>query len=213
MQDLELNERNAKQAILLIWIVLVLKIVSLASGYAHYNLLQTIASGTEVSEERIDESDSRESIIAWISVIVFIVSVITFIRWFKRAYSNLHKKVNNLSYTAGWAVGSWFVPIINLYRPYKIMKELYLETKKIVNKENLSTHLLVPWWVLWLTYCSMSKVIARSLLSAKTLEGIIYATGLDMIGNIIGIILALITIKVIEDYSKAESLLNMNNEE
>ncbi len=58
--------------------------------------------------------------------------------WFRRAYFNLHQKVSYLSHSEGWAAGSWFVPIVNLYRPYQIMKEIYVETKELFTKRGLS---------------------------------------------------------------------------
>ncbi len=34
------------------------------------------------------------------------------------------------------AVGAWFTSIVNLYSPYQIMKELYVETVKFLKKSN-----------------------------------------------------------------------------
>jgi hypothetical protein len=123
--------------------------------------------------------------------------------WFKRAYFNLHQKVKNLSYSVDWAVGSWFVPILNFFRPYQIMKELYQETKKLllnkglITEDSLSTKYIGLWWTLWI----IGGIIAR-LAFKFTINNILLITD-----NIIGIFLALITIKVIKDYSKVEPLL------
>jgi heme/copper-type cytochrome/quinol oxidase subunit 2 len=207
MEKLEPNGQRAKKAITLLWIVLSLEVLMLISGYFQYDLLQTIANGGEISAEAAERNDLREFIIGVISFIAFFVYTITFLLWFKRAYSNLHKKTTGLSYTAGWAVGSWFVPIINFYRPYKIMKELYCETKKILNDETISTCLLGWWWAFFLIEGSINKIIFRYSLKAETIEQLISSTVASMIGNIISISFALITIKVIKDYSKMESLL------
>jgi hypothetical protein len=206
MQELEPNEQRAKQAILLIWIVLALEVASLASGYSQYNLLQAAASGVEIPDETLDANDLRESAIAIIYLIAFIISAIAFIRWFECAYSNLHKKVTNLSYKASWASLGWFVPILCFYRPYKIMKELYCETGKIINGKPLYIHFVIGWWVLWIFSAIIGKAILRSSIKQETIEQLISSTYMGMIANFLGILLALITIKVIKDYSEAELL-------
>lgn len=148
MKNLKPNGQRAKNAITLIWIVLVLEIVSLISGYFQYDLLQTIANGGEISTETANTNDTIVEIIGIIYLIAYIISGVTFILWFRRAYFNLHLRVNHLSQTEGWAAGSWFVPIVSLYRPYQIMKELYHETRKLLSKkgliinENISTDIL-----------------------------------------------------------------------
>jgi hypothetical protein len=214
MEILKPNEQRAKNAISLIWIILVLEIVSLISGYFQYELLQTIANGREISIEEANSNDTREQIVAIIYMIAFVISAVTFILWFRRAYSNLHLKVNHLSQTEGWAAGSWFVPIINLYRPYQIMKELYEETKILITKEgltvseNFSTNSLGFWWALWIASNIIGQFVFRYSMNAETIDELTTSTIASMVSNIVGIPLALITVKVIKDYSKVEPLLN-----
>jgi len=207
------NEKRANYAILLIWIILGLEVVSLISSYFQFDLLQTAANGGEISTEAATLNDSRESIIAIIYSIFSIVSAITFIQWFRRAYFNLHQHVNHLSYTEGWAAGSWFVPIINLFRPYQIMKELYAETKLYLTnkgealKENFTTNALGLWWTFWIIGNIIGQFSFRYSLRAETIDELTVSTIAYIIGHIVGIPLALITIKVIKDYSRVEVLL------
>jgi hypothetical protein len=212
MENLKPNGQRAKNAITLIWIVLAMEIVSLVSGYFQYDLLQTAANGAEISMETATANDTREQIIAIVFLIAYIISAVTFIQWFRRAYFNLHLKVNHLSHTEGWAAGSWFVPIVNLYRPYQIMKELYQETKDLLTKKGLSfnqkftTGSLGWWWTLWIISNIIGQIVFRY--PSETIDELIGGTVASMIGNIVGIPLALITVKVIKDYSNVEPLLN-----
>ena len=135
MESLKPNEQRAKAAIILIWIVLILEITSLVSSYLQYDLLQRISSGAIVSSFTAAANFIRQQIIGYVYFIAYVISAITFIRWFRRAYFNLHLRVDHLSNSEGWAAGSWFVPIINFYLPYKIMKELYQETQNLLFKK------------------------------------------------------------------------------
>lgn len=213
MQNLRPNSERARNAIILIWCVLVLEIASLVSGYLQYDLLQTAANGGFISAEMANSNDAREQIIAWIYTACFITSAVTFILWFRRAYFNLHQKVEYLSYTEGWAAGCWFVPILNWFRPFQIMNEMYKQTKEFLLGNEVRFHsnftniYLGWWWTLWLISSVIGQIVFRSTMNAVTIPQLSNATLWGMVDNIIGIPLALITIKVIKDYTSVEPLL------
>jgi len=220
MKKLKPNEQRAKNAILWIWIVLALEIVGLVSGYMQYSLLRIIADGGFVSEKVAEANDTRETVVGIIYFIAYLISFIAFIMWFRRAYFNLHQKVEKLQFSEGWAAGSWFVPIVNLYRPYHIMKEIYDETRRFFRKNgasekvNYSTTYLGWWWALWI----ISGVIGQTVLrltfgGSDTIENLMSTTIGHMVLGVLGIPLAFITIKIIRDYSKVEPLLEQINDE
>jgi hypothetical protein len=213
MENLRPNTQRAKNAITLIWIVLALEIISLISGYFQYDLIQTVVNGGEISTESATSNDTREQIIAIIYLVASIISAITFIQWFRRAYFNLHLRVSHLSQTESWAAGSWFVPIISLYRPYQIMKELYEETEELLLKkglginENFTANSIGLWWTLWIMNNIIGQFSFRYSMNAESVDELNISTVIGMIANVVGIPLALITVKVIKDYSNVESLL------
>lgn len=213
MANLKPNGQRAKNAITLKWIVFALQIVSLISFYLQYDLLQTAANGAEISTETVTANDTRVHIIQSVYMIASVVSFVTFIQWFRRAYFNLHLRVNHLSQTEGWAAGSWFVPIVNWYLPYQIMKELYQETKELLIKkglsinENFTSGSLGWWWTLWIISILIGTINYR-FMNTESIDELIISTVTSMIGNVVGILLSLITVKVIRDYSNVEPLLN-----
>lgn len=68
-----------------------------------YNLIDRIAHGGEYTMEEADLNDLREMVIGILYVIAYIVSAVTFIQWFRRAYYNLHLLVPRLNREEGWA--------------------------------------------------------------------------------------------------------------
>jgi hypothetical protein len=169
--------------------------------------------GGEISLDTITANETSEIAVGLLSAIAYIISAVTFIQWFRRAYYNLHLKVNFLNYTEGWAAGCWFVPFINLYRPYQIMKELYEETDELLSKKGISvnqtfsTTLLGWWWALWIINNLLAQFVFRYTLKAESIDELTTSTIASMVGNLLGIPLALIAIKVIKDYSAIEPLL------
>lgn len=213
MGNLKPNGQRAKNAITLIWIVLALEVVSLASAYYKYNLLKSYLNGSEISDSAAGFSDLFEQITGLAYLVAFIISAVFFIQWFRRAYYNLHQKLEPLSYSEGWAAGSWFVPILNLFRPYRIMKEMYTETQHFLLrrgidfKESLSARTVGIWWTLWIISSILGQVVFRLSLKEVYIEDIITSTFLAMISNIVNIPLAFAAVKVIKDYARVEPLL------
>ncbi|HZH86358.1 MAG TPA: DUF4328 domain-containing protein [Brumimicrobium sp.] len=213
MNKLRPNRTRAKTAITLIWIVMGIEILSLISGYFQSTLLRNADSGIIISMEEANANDLREVIIGLLYSLAFIISGITFIMWFRRAYFNLHLKVPKLSYGEGWAAGSWFVPILNWFRPFQIMSELYISTQKfLINKEVMQEKVLKKsqlgvWWTLWVINNLLGSIEFQFSRRAEEIEDFIFLTDMSMISNIIGIPLAIITVKVISDYARIEPLL------
>ncbi len=208
------NAQRAKMAIYLLWIVLGLEIVMLLSSYLQYDILLLLLDGEDVSDEALDANDTREGLIGLLYTAVFIVSAVMFIRWFRRAYFNLHTKLDGLSCTEGWAAGAWFVPIINLFRPYVIMKELYEQTHNLLVMGEVEEYKTPPnfsvigiWWGMWVVSSVLGNIVARRTWSAETLDQIMVSTQLSMLSGIIGIPLALLAIKVVKDYAVMENFL------
>jgi hypothetical protein len=219
MKTLKPNGQRAKNAIILIWIILVLDVLSLISGYFQYDLLSTVANGGFISPVQATFNDLREQIIAILYLLASIVSAITFIQWFRRAYFNLHLHVEYLLHPEGWAAGSWFVPIVSFYRPYQIMKELYEESIELLEKRgihipNISMNYISVWWAFWILSSIFGQIILRITLKSNTVDDYIFTTICSMIQNIVNIPLALLAIQVIKNYAKLEPhLFELKEEE
>lgn len=213
MDELRPNDQRAKNAIILIWVVLAWEIVSFISAYFQFDLLQEILNGREISDATVTANDIRVQVTYVLYVIIYIISAVMFIMWFRRAYYNLHLEVKNLSYKEGWAAGGWFVPIANLFLPYKIMKELYIETQKLRTRyqidfnKKLVTTFMGWWWTIWIINRFFLQFLNQYARREETIHEIIYSTMGTMVSNIIGIPLALLAIKVIKDYAEAEKIL------
>lgn len=213
MNTIRPNEQRANIAILMVWIVLAMEVISLFSNYFQYDLLNQVSDGNPLLMDDANANDSRVQLIAVLYLMVFIVSGITFIMWFRRAYFNLHNRVDFLEYSEGWAAGSWFVPIMSLFRPFKIMKEIYQVLLRILHKKeiktNVSTQFLGWWWFLWVVNGVIGQMSFRLSMHAETLNELIKSTTIEMIGNVLGIPLAILTVKVIKDASILETEVDL----
>jgi hypothetical protein len=182
--------------------------ISLVSNIFQYNLLNSIRHGNGVDMNTAAANDLRQQIIAILFIIVYIISAVTFILWFRRAYYNLGTKDVFLSYEDGWAAGSWFIPILNWFRPYQIMKELYTETVEFLNKKGHTPELIIGnkninlWWSFWLASSIIGQIVFRYSRAAETVDDFLSVTFLSILSSTLMIPLAIFTVKLIKNYSE-----------
>jgi hypothetical protein len=207
------NQKRSQIAITLIWICLIVNLISLFSSYLQYQLLIQLSKGSEIANYKLEQNDSREQLVGVVTLIVSIISAVAFIQWFRRAYFNLHSLVPNLTYSEGWAAGSWFVPVIGFFRPYQIMVELYNKTiarlveRKLFENQSFDLSFVKVWWALWIIVSIIGRVVYKFISEAETLDKFIDCTIFSMVESILYIPLSLITIKVIKVYSNFENIL------
>lgn len=70
---------------------------------------------------------------------------IAFCLWFHHAYRNMGCLGGLPSHSPGWAPGSFFVPILNVYRPYQIAKEIWLASMP-VGRDGPGHLPVALWW-------------------------------------------------------------------
>jgi len=89
------------------------------------NLIDMIEAGEPVSHADALGNDRLVNGLALVWLLAFIAAGGVFIWWFRRAYGNLPALGVPQKYSPGWAVGAWFVPILNLFRPWKMTEEIW----------------------------------------------------------------------------------------
>lgn len=97
------------------------------------------------------------------SAAVFLLSVIPVGMWIYRAHANLELAgADDLEFSPGWSVGWFFVPFMNLFKPFQAMKELWnasYGTSNAYGSESPAT--LTTWWALYLGGNILSSVGTR----------------------------------------------------
>lgn len=210
MEHLRPNGRRAKNAVSMVWAVLAMSFITTFFTLVDEVYISIAGYPSTMDSFMVDIFYLVLGISGILYTVVYIASAVMFIMWFRRAYFNLHQLRGDLLYGEGWAAGGWFVPIMNLFVPYKIMKELYTKTNMIFSQNletctiRLHTDYLGWWWALWLISGILSQISFRMALS-----GDIYgaAAGLDTFVTLLYIPLTFITVNLIRDYSKIEETL------
>lgn len=135
---------------------------------------------------------------------VNILAIVFFLQWFRRAYYNLWKIGQRPDYTDGWAVGSWFIPVLNLFRPYAIMKEIWYDTGATPSATTDSRTVLRWWWTAYLVHVFSNSLANTAMKKAETMPQILGAIPFSLFSDMADIASAALTVLVIGYVHQAE---------
>jgi len=98
-------------------------------------------------------------------IVLVVVGYVVLIRWLRRAYYNLWQLPDapRPSFSEGWAAGAWFVPFLNLARPYTIVREVWEGTERVALGGYTATapSLLGWWWAAHLISLFVGRITSR----------------------------------------------------
>ncbi len=199
------NSERARRVVLFFWVLLGTHILSFGSNIIQFLVLTEIQSGSEVSEKTITANDLQYGLVGLTVFGANLAVIITFIQWFRRAYHNLQRAGYHTAHTEGWAAGSWFVPILNWFRPYHIMKEIWYETQASYAPRVKNHSLVKIWWILFLLYGWYGNITFRLSLKSETASDMLRDSQLSMAEAAFSIPCIIVSVIVVRKASFFES--------
>ena len=129
MITFESPRKRANRFLFMLGLLGILTIASIILTVSEISLLEQIQAGEEVADSDIDDLDNLSIILAILLIGTYVGCAILFLMWKHRASKNLSPLgVSNQRFPPWRAVEYYFIPILNLFRPYQAMKEIYLRS-------------------------------------------------------------------------------------
>lgn len=155
-----------------------------------------------------------------LEVAVRLTTAILFLIWIHRVYKNLRSlDARNLEFSPGWAVGWFFIPIANLFVPYRVVKEIWVKSDPGIDKpvetwqRNDTPALLPLWWGFWIVSTFAGRIADNLLDKAETPEQLFLYTKFEIVASALTIGAAVCAILVVrgidrrqEERSKQQTL-------
>ena len=182
--------------------VVVLNLASVVSAYLAYRTY----GADIVTQDDLDATDIREGAVALLTLIGFIVAAVMFIRWFHRAYSNLPALgATNLRFPTWWAIGSWFIPIWNLFRPKQLANDIWRGSNperpgnEYPRWEGAAVPALFQWWWAFFLFSTwLENASFRVELAASDLDGYKKAAAVTMAVNAFEVVAGVLAVLVVD---------------
>ena len=170
------------------------------------SLLTDLEGGVTVSRETFESNDALEQALFGLSqVAVYLLTAVVFLIWNSRVYRNLEALSRwRLAHGPGWAIGSWFVPFLNLLRPYQIMREtLWVSSYPELADDTPfgytppGTALLGFWWAGYLAMGIVGQIVFRVTLSAKSPGELLFASYIGAVADLVSFGAAILAIAIV----------------
>ncbi|HLN60284.1 MAG TPA: DUF4328 domain-containing protein [Symbiobacteriaceae bacterium] len=161
----------ARFTVLLLGLGILVSLVATLARYGQLLLIGDIQAGAPFPEAYWTTSFARARAITYTETLLFFATGVAFLAWSHRAYRNLDSLgAQGLLYSPGWAAGAWFVPVLNLFRPYQIIRELHAASDPEQAPPSSFTWLSGIWWALWLVHTLFTVVVQQILGQAEDLH-------------------------------------------
>jgi ABC-type multidrug transport system fused ATPase/permease subunit len=210
------NDQRNKLAYAFIMAMTILSCISLCLELVGIVILNKLINGAFIEDATLDLFDTSMQINGIIYIAIFIGAIVTFIMWFRRAYFNVHDfAITPPQYTEGWAAGAWFVPILSLFRPSQIMKEIWFETIAYLQNKTPNAPMEPPmgklnlWWGTWVTGSILANISSRLFAKSEELDEMIIGYYADGIVSILMIISGITLLQIIREYGELEKELQL----
>jgi len=189
---------RAKVAMIGIGVSMAASALSVAAALTRRRDLGRVKDGQFVSDARLQQLDDRVHAAAVIVLLGIVVGAACFLPWFHRAYKNL-KTWHPTRFGTGWAIGGWFVPFLNLVRPYQIAKELASDSGP---RPTNPTNALPTWWGLLIVGIVVNRVMFNQ--NPHTVDDFIKFDLISAISDAIWIAAGAALLVVIRSVTKAQ---------
>lgn len=213
------NSQRSQIAVYVFWAIVITSIIAIVSGWIEIQLLQNALDGEFITDEEAESNDLRQAIVGLLQTIVRIVSIVVFLQWFRRAYANVSRAGISTEENDSWAIWGFVIPIISLYKPYQMTKEMV--TKMHERVASNSVGMTIPkapyaligwWWALFLITNVIGNVAMRSIFDDETLEGLATSSQIYLFSDLADIPAALLTLFMIREISVLEQRFSKTGE-
>jgi hypothetical protein len=163
---------------------------------------QAIESG-DFDYDEVEAFEDRQ-LRVWLSVIaIYLFAAVVFLVWIHRMNRAVRKYTQaDLSYTPGWSVGWFLVPIANLFMPYKVVKELWIATEPdrpagLFSMAGAASPIVLWWWLLWIGSGLIGSAAGSMYGRAETAAQIAAANNTALVSDLMTVGAAMLGIAVV----------------
>lgn len=135
-------------------------------------------------------------------LLVSIPTIVMFCVWMFRVSKNARALgAREMRFDAGWAVASFFIPILNLFRPYQAVKEIELASTPDAGpldwQRRKPSGIVSTWWAFWIIG-GIINYIASNMGNSPDPDTVSLSAYPSILGSLLSIFAAFCAIRVIK---------------
>ncbi|MCB2072321.1 MAG: DUF4328 domain-containing protein [Novosphingobium sp.] len=140
-----------------------------------------------------------------LAALVSLASFVVIGIWIYRAHANLWSASGEgLQFKPGWAIGWYFIPIANLFKPFQAMRELSASSHGYADRYGDAPQGELPsWWAGWIAGNALSMVSLR-IAGIGGEASTPVTDGIDALSTVCMLASAWFLLKIIEEVNRAQ---------
>lgn len=171
-----------------------------------FSIIDSAERGT-LDQATANEWDSQTQGAALLYLVDFVASAIAFLAWLSRSVENVPPLgAGTLWVSPRWAIGWWFVPVANLFKPYQVVRDLLGQLR--VPEHDGGSRVTLAWWICWIAG-GLSTAIATRLVLVQvepSLDNLRTGVALQVLGDSVLAISGVLAILVVREIQKRSDL-------
>jgi len=138
---------RATVSIVMLYIAALVELINIAGAAYIHVMMGRVSAGQIFTPADVTTVTVVETGSAVLTLLVRAACAIPFCMWFYRVYKNLRAFGHVTAYGPGWAPGSFFVPFLNLVRPFQIAREIWVASPA---EYDARSGLVSLWWAFFI---------------------------------------------------------------
>lgn len=202
VQQLPALRGLGRAVILLLLAAAVVDVFALWAGQTRIGLLDGVIAGEMVDEAALVASDETTALVGQTQVALWLLTGLVYLAWFRRAHRNATALVGPLRQSSGWAVGAWFVPVLNLVRPKQMHDDVWRASATAADaspeawRDVPRSRLVTAWWAAFLFAAFLGRMAALPA-TEETAETLRSSSQTFLAADLFGIVTALLAWRVV----------------
>lgn len=196
--------------VLWLYLMIVAQAVSLACEIYRYSALRRLSPDTPLSffetTPGLEPMETITGLVAIPMVVVMMVGSILTLKWIYRVTMNSHVLAQGVRVSPPWAIGWYFVPIANLFKPFQAVADAWKVSLGPQDWHARETPpLLLWWWGVWLFVSTLDKVSMRMEFRSDSVADGRLIAAMDGLSAVLWIPLTLLLIRIVRRLSAQQS--------
>lgn len=191
-----------RAVLVLLAVTVAVDIVAVIDDHGRRDLFGRVALGASLTVSEAESSDRQTAVIGSLQLALLVLTGVLTLVWLHRAYVNAGRLGSELPHRPGWAVWSWFVPVLNLVRPRRIIDQTWRASDPALPAWNAvawsvapTTPLILLWWLLFLFNSLLAQVASAqvdSVSAASVRDGYAVMLASDALDAVVAVLFAVI---------------------
>jgi hypothetical protein len=182
--------------------------VNILVTFLEVRTLERLRQGEASSQEALDAID-RSGVVGIVVAAVSVGTIVIWLVWQHRGQANLHSlAIPWLTFSPGWAVGWWLIPVANLWKPFQTVRELWKASGGDEAWWRIATWQVIGWWwACWIVFNILDNTTIRFWGSGSGTGTLIAGDSLPIAGDLVSMVGAVLAISIVRSVTERQARL------